>query len=160
MKILYNSQKSDNKKNELSPINTIHFNSKSEYENYLKHNDLVIITIKFYSCFEEKETNYDYKIKYSFNNDIITIDLNEIKIDFISIKNTIVKKTNAHLIILKEINKFQEESKHLKSNFYKIGIVEKNWMQELKNKYLYSKYSSKQKQFDYYTNEPIKRIYR
>ena len=148
MKILYNSQKSDNKKNELSPINAIHFNSKSEYENYLKHNDLVIITIKFYNCFEEKETNYDYKIKYSFDNGIITIDLNEIKIDFISIKNTIVKKTNADLIILKEINKFQEESKHLKSNFYKIGIVEKNWMQELKNKYLYSKYSSKQKKFD------------
>ena len=57
MKILYNSQKSYNKKNELSPINAIHFNSKSEYENYLKHNDLVIITIKFYNCFEEKETN-------------------------------------------------------------------------------------------------------
>ena len=125
MKILYNSQKSYNKKNELSPINAIHFNSKSEYENYLKHNDLVIITIKFYSCFEEKETNYGYKIKYSFNNDIITIDLNEIKIDFISIKNTILKKTKADLIILKEINKFQEESKHLKSNFYKIGILKK-----------------------------------
>ena len=148
MKILYNSQKSYNKKNELSPINAIHFNSKSEYENYLKYNDLVIITIKFYNCFEKKETNYDYKIKYSFNSDIITIDLNEIKIDFISIKNTIVKKTKADLIILKKINKFQEESKHLKSNFYKIGIVEKNWMQELKNKYLYSKYSSKQKKFD------------
>ena len=150
---LYNSRKNNNKKIELIPIKGIYFDTKNEYENYLKYTNLVIVNINFYNYFIEKMTDYNSiniinKIKYSFHNNIITIYFNETLIDLISEGNIILKQTNANLFILKKINNFQEESQYLINDFDKIGMVEKNWIQELKNKYLYRQYSYIMKKYD------------
>ena len=56
------------------------------------------------------------------------------------------------IIILKDISKFQEG---IKSNvkeenkFFNMAMVEKNWIQELKNKYLYNIYSDEIKQISH-----------
>ena len=144
---LYTIQKNNNIKDQLTPIKALYFNEKNEYENYLKYYNLVEVNTRFYNCFIEKNPNFHNinpvnKIKYSFHNNIITIYFNETKIDLISLKNIILKQTYANLLILKEINRFQEESKYSIKNFNKIGMVEKNWIQEFKNKYLYNQYSS------------------
>ena len=144
---LYTIQKNNNIKDQLSPIKALYFNTKNEYENYLKYYNLVVVNTRFYNCFIEKNPNFHNinpvnKIKYSFHNNIITIYINETKIDLISLRNIILKQTYANLLILKEINRFQEESKYSIKNFNKIGMVEKNWIQEFKNKYLYNQYSS------------------
>jgi hypothetical protein len=63
--------------------------------------------------------------------------------DFVSTKNIILKKAYVDLIILKLISDFQEEMKinhNSENKFNKIGMIENNWIKELKNKYLYDKY--------------------
>ena len=77
------------------------------------------------------------KINYSKSNGVVTIYYKDIQIDFISIKNIILKKAYVDLIILKDINKFQEGVKE-ENKFNNMAMVEKNWIQELKNKYLYN----------------------
>ena len=54
------------------------------------------------------------------------------------------------LIILKDIIKFQEGLKsnvNIENKFYNMAMVEKNWIRELKNKYLYSNYLEEIKKF-------------
>ena len=141
---LYYYQKNNNEIKELEPIELIYFESKDEYKNFIEHNNIVIINNDFYSCFNKNIKN---KIRYSFNNEIITIYFKDLSMDLISKNNIILRKSYANLIILQLINDFQEEKKsnynfNFKNKFNKIGLVEKNWIQELKNKYLYNIYKA------------------
>ena len=145
---LYYYQKNNDEFNELEPIELIYFETKDEYKNYIKQNNIVIIDYNFYCCFNKNiGNNYfrnNYKIRYSFNNGITTIYFNDLNMDFASKKNIILNKAYVDLIVLKLISDFQEEMQsnyNFENKFYKIGIVEKNWIQELKYKYLYDIYA-------------------
>ena len=150
---LYFYQKNNNKNIELPKIELIYFDSKDEYKNYIKNNNIAIINRKFLEYFDKIDINnyIQYtikKINYSKSNGVVTIYYKDIQIDFISIKNIILKKAYVDLIILKDINKFQEGVKE-ENKFNNMAMVEKNWIQELKNKYLYNIYSDEIKQISH-----------
>ena len=153
---LYLYLKNNNENKKLSPIELLHFNSKIEYENYIKYNNLVIINDKFYKLFSKIDynnyVNNNYKIKYSFEEEIIKIYLNDIQLNFISTKNIILNKIISDLKILKYIKEFQDElisNKNFKQKFNKIAMIEKNWIKEMKNKYLYKEFSNEIKNINF-----------
>ena len=151
-KIFY-YQKNNNEIKELDQIEIIYFESKDEYDNYMRQNNLAIINNKFYNCFAQGMNNYINvsKIKYSFENNITTIYFDDMQMDFISTKNILLGKLISNLIILKQIKEFQEglNLNKLNSKFDEIIMVEKNWIQELKNKYLYNNYSTEIKKINF-----------
>ena len=142
---IYFYQKNSNENIELNPMELIFFNSKSEYQNYIKHNNIVVVNYDFVKLFIQKDIDdiNNYGIKYSLTDKKITIYFNEMQMDFISAKNIILKKTIGDLLILKYIKKFHGELisyNNYQNNFVKIGIIERNWIKKLKLKYLYYQY--------------------
>ena len=102
---LYFYQKNNKENIELPEIELIYFDSKDEYKNYIKNNNITIINRQFLEYFDKIDINnyIQYtikKINYSNSNGVVTIYFKDIQIDFISIKNIILKKAYVYLIIL------------------------------------------------------------
>ena len=102
---LYFYRKNNKENIELPEIELIYFDSKDEYKNYIKNNNIAIINRQFLEYLDKIDINnyIEYtikKINYSNSNRVVTIYFKDIQIDFISIKNIILKKAYVYLIIL------------------------------------------------------------
>jgi len=135
----------EHKKN-IKHIKFLLFNSKEEFEDYIKENSLIIVNQNFYDLLnEEKEKGLN--ISFTIKNDIIFIYIGSKEIEFPFYDNNIVYSIKeSYIRILLKIYYFQEVlNNNIKKSIddnknIKIGLIQKDWIKQFKSFFEYFEY--------------------